>query len=498
MQLEPYIFKTPPYEHQERCFYASRDKEIYAILFEMGAGKSKVAVDTAAYLHSKGRIDAVVLIAPNGVHTKWLAEDFPLSMPDWNPWKGAAWEAGNKKAEQACEDLLKPGPELRILCMNVEAFSTKRGQEFAKRFLQATDSLMIVDESSRIKNPDAKRTISICKLGDYAKYRRILTGTPYSNSPFDIYAQFMFLDPSILGQSYYAFKAEYAEIIPKDDPFITTLMKKNNLKFAPQLVAKDKTTGKAKYRNLDKLKKLIEPYSMRVTKEECLDLPPKIYQTRYFKLPAPHRKAYDQLKAKSKVELTSGEKLTVMHKLTLMLRLQQVAGGFMPTDDRDLIHLYSDPKENPRIQCLMDTLEDVKEEEGGVIIWCRFIEEIKLLKRLLGDEAVEYYGDVSNADRVEAKRAFQAGEKKYFLANVATGGIGINLTKAATVIFYSNTFSYEDRKQAEDRAHRIGQIADKVNIIDLQAEDTCDGIIVRALRNKEDVANYMTDMEWVQ
>lgn len=491
MQPAPYIFKTKPYKHQEECFYLSRDKQVFAELFEMGAGKSKVLVDTAAYLHGNGRIDAVLLIAPNGVHTKWLAEDFPLSMPDWNPWKGAAWEAGNKKAEAACEALLSPGPQLRILCMNVEAFSTKRGAEFAKKFLQCTDSLMCVDESSRIKNPEAKRTINICKLGELAKYRRILTGTPYTNAPFDIYGQFMFLDPSILGQSFYSFKAEYAEIIPKTDPLITRLMQKNNLRFAPQLVAKDKD-GKPKYKNLDKLKALIAPHSMRVTKSECLDLPPKIYQTRYFKLPPAQRKAYDQLRAKAKVELASGDKLTVMHKLTLLLRLQQVAGGFMPTDDQRLIHLYSEPKENPRIQALMEVVDEVQEEPGGVLIWCRFVEEIKMIKEMLGDDAVMYYGDVNTDDRKEAIRAFQAGEKKYFISNTDTGGIGLNLTAATTEVFYSNTFSWEDRMQAEDRAHRIGQTGERVNIVDLQAEDTCDKIIITALHHKGQMAEYMT------
>lgn len=493
---QPYVYKSQPYAHQDKCFLMSRDREIFALLFEMGAGKSKPTVDTAAYLHSKGRIDAMLLIAPNGVHSKWLAEDFPFSWPDWAAYKGAVWEGGNKKSLERCEALFKPGPELRVLCMNVEAFSSKSGVEFAKRFLQATDCLMVVDESSRIKNPDAKRTEAICKLGDKAKYRRILTGTPISNSPFDLYAQFMFLDPSIMGQSFYAFKAEYAEILDKNDPFVQGLMRKNNLRFAPQMVAKDKDTGKPKYKNLDKLKRLIEPYSMRVTKEECLDLPPKIYQTRYFKLPPPHAKAYEQLRVKSKLEMTNGDKLTVMHKLTLMLRLQQVSSGFMPTDDQKLVHLYPDPKDNPRIQCLLDSLEDI--QEGGVIIWCRFIEEIKMIKSLLGNEAVVYYGAVSNDDRLEAKRAFQAGEKKYFIGNVATGGIGLNLTKAATVVYYSNTFSYEDRKQSEDRAHRIGQEAEAVNYIDIQAEQTCDQHIIRALRNKGDLADYMTDLEeWV-
>lgn len=490
----PYVFKSQPYKHQEEAFYLSRDMEAFGFLFEMGAGKSKPTVDTAAYLYSAGRIDAVLIVAPNGVHSKWLKEDFPLSFPDHIGYQGAIWEAGNKKAEKACEDLLGPGAHLRVLCMNVDTFSNKkgRGYELAKRFLQSTECLMAVDESSRIKNPDAKRTENICKLGELAKYRRILSGTYISNSPFDMYGQFMFLDPSILGQSYYSFKAQYAEIVPKDDPMITNLMRKNNLRFAPQIVAKDKVTGQAKYRNLDRLKQIIAPYCMRVTKEECLDLPDKVYQNRYFKLPIAHRKLYDQLRDKAKVEFESGEKTTVMHKLTLMLRLQQLTSGFIPLDNGDLKHLYDDPMENPRFAAMMELIEDL---EGSTIIWCRFVEELKIIQNLLGPEnCYMYYGDTPTADREAAKVGFQAGERKFFLSNVQTGGIGLNLTRAQNTIFFSNTFSYEDRKQAEDRAHRIGQ-KNNVNYFDMLADDTCDQGIVRALRNKANLADYMNDFK---
>lgn len=490
MTTIPYIFKSKPYKHQEKVFHVSRDRECYGLLFEMGTGKSKPIVDNAAYLFSCGRIDSVLLIAPNGVHSKWLKEDFPLSFPDHIEYRGAVWEAGNKKAEQSCEDLFKTGAFLRVLCMNVEAFISKRGVELAKRFLLATECMMVVDESSRIKNPDAKRTEAICKLGEKAKYRRILSGTYISNSPFDLYGQFMFLDPSILGQSFYSFKAQYAEILDKTDPLVTGLMRKNNLRFAPQIVAKDKVTGQAKYRNLDKLKQLIAPHCMRVEKKDCLDLPEKIYQNRYFKLPPAHRKLYEQLRDKAKLELQTGDKVTVMHKLTLLLRLQQLTSGFVPNDEGDLIHLYDDPKENPRFATLLELLDDL---EGSTIIWCRFVEEIEIVKRLLGEEnCYVYYGATSTADREEAKVGFQEKRRKYFLGNVQTGGIGLNLTAAQNVVYFSNTFSYEDRKQSEDRAHRIGQ-KDDVNYFDLLAEDTCDNMIVRALKTKANIADYMND-----
>lgn len=488
-QAHPYVFKSKPYPHQLECFELSRTKQAFAILFEMGAGKSKVVVDTAAYLYSLGRINAVLLIAPNGVHAKWLREDFPFSWPDWSEMKGAVWKAGDKQSLADCEALLKPGNQLRVLCMNVEGFSHKSGIEFAKRFLQSTDCLMVIDESSRIKNPDAIRTKNICKLGDLAKYKRILTGTPISNSPFDYYAQFMFLDPEIFGQSFYAFKAQYAEILDKNDPKVQGIMRKTGSRFAPMIVKQD-AAGKAVYRNLEKLKEIIAPHSMRVTKEECLDLPEKIYEKRFFQLESKQMKMYVQLRDKMKTELLD-DKVTVLHKMTLIMRLQQLANGYLPTDEGRLVQLFDDPKDNPRIKTLLDSLEDI---DGKVIIWCRFVEEIRQISQLLGPRCVTYYGGKSTSEREQALHDFMDGDPQYFVGNVATGGIGLNLTCASTVIYYSNTFSYEDRKQSEDRAHRIGQKSN-VLYIDIEAEGTVDEKIIKALSAKGDLADYMTDFK---
>lgn len=463
--------------------------ENFAVLFEQGCGKSKVIVDTAAYLFSYGRIDTVVIIAPNGVHRKWLNEDFPFSCPDYVPYVGAIWDSTNKVAKEECEALMSPSVTgLRVLCMNVEAFSHKTGLEFLKRFLNATEAMLVVDESSRIKNPDAIRTKNLCKLSDRAKYKRILTGTPVSNSPFDYYAQFMFLDPQIFGCSYYAFKAEYAELIEKDSQLMRAIMAKSKARFTPQIVSKD-DSGKPKYRNLDKLKEMIAPYSMRVTKDEVLpELPKKIYEKRFYELEPAHRKMYDQLVSKMKLELEDS-KVTILHKMTLYLRLQQLACGYITGDDGKTIQLYKEPTHNPRIKLLLETLEDT---DGQVIIWARFKEDIRQIAAVLGSDAVTYYGDTK--DREESLRAFRAGEKRFFVGNAVVGGIGLNLVNSACVIYYSNTFSYEDRKQSEDRCHRIGQEHDSVLYTDLEAVETVDTKIIGALHSKEDLAMYMADL----
>jgi SNF2 family DNA or RNA helicase len=482
-----YIFKSKPYAHQEKAFVLSREKAEYALLMEQGTGKSKVIVDTGVYLYGLGRINSILLIAPNGVHSKWKIEDFPFSIPDYVDYTCVVWHAGDKKSMEQCETLFNTGNTLRILCMNVETFSHQKGVALAKRFLQATEALMVVDESSRIKTPGASRTKNIIKLGKYAKYKRILSGTPVVNSPLDLYSQFTFLNEDIFGQSFYAFKNEYAEMIDPNSRLAMAIRSKTGSTRVPQVIAKD-ANGHAQYKNLDKLRDTVADYSFRVTKEECLDLPSKIYERRFFDLPKQHMEMYTQLATKARLEFNE-ETLTVLHKMTLVLRLQQLTSGYFPNDDGITVSMYPNPKENPRIACLLDTLEDI---EGSVIIWARFRHEIETLHKVLGDQSVTYYGGDSKDQRKSALDQFMLKQKKYLIGNAQSGGIGLNLTVATTVIYYSNDFSLENRLQSEDRAHRIGQ-NEHVLYIDIEAENTVDRGITESLRNKKNVADYMVD-----
>jgi SNF2 family DNA or RNA helicase len=225
---------------------------------------------------------------------------------------------------------------------------------------------------------------------------------------------------------------------------------------------------------------------MRVTKDEVLpELPKKIYEKRFYELEGAQRSRYDMLLDKMKLELQDNN-VTILHKMTLYLRLQQLICGYLTGDDGKTIQFYGRPLDNPRIQLLLETLEDI---DGQVIIWARFKEDIRQIADVLGDDAVTYYGDTK--DREENLRAFRAGEKRFFVGNAVVGGIGLNLVNSACVIYYSNTFSYEDRKQSEDRCHRIGQEHDSVLYIDLEAVDTVDTKIIGSLHAKEDLAMYM-------
>lgn len=481
-----YSYHVAPYEHQRKAFELSADQETYALLMEMGTGKSKVIVDTACYLYAKGRINSVLIIAPKGVHSKWVNHDFPLSVSPAVNWQKAIWRSGDAKSKIQCENLFEPGEQLRVLTMNFDVFSTPKspGVALAKRFLQSTDCLLVLDESTRIKNPTAARTKTLMKLGDLAKYKRILTGTPITNSVFDLYSQFAFLDHGIFGQSFISFKHTYAEILDDRDPLMMAI-KARGARFLPIIVAKD-AEGRPKYKNLDKLKKIIEPYSYRVTKSECLDLPPKVYELVEYELEPEQRRLYNSLKEKSRAELED-DTVTISHKMILLLRLQQVVSGYVPTDSGELKSLFATPDDNPRIKVLKEILEDI---DGQVIIWARFQEEIRQLEQAFLGDCVTYYGETKN--REHALELFMTGQVRYFIGNAATGGIGLNLTNASTVIYYSNDFSLENRLQSEDRAHRIGQ-HNSVVYFDIQATETVDQHVVSALRSKKTLSEMVID-----
>ena len=355
--------------------------------------------------------------------------------------------------------------------MNVEAFSTSKGLDFARSFLNifVGRALIGIDESTTIKNPTAKRTKNILKIGDLAKYRRILTGSPVTKSPLDLFSQCEFLDPYHLGHaSYYSFRARYANMV-----------KRNFGGRQVQLVVS--------YRRLDELADILDKFSYRVLKEDCLDLPEKVFTKRLVELTPEQDKAYKQMKQMALAMLDNGEVMTTVNVMTQLMRLHQITCGHFKADDGTTTAL-----KNNRMDALLQLLE---ETDGKVIIWANYREDIKnivaALKKAYGDAStVEYHGGVDSTLRQEHIAQFQQknGPTRYFVGNAQTGGYGITLTAANTVIYYSNSYDLEKRLQSEDRAHRIGQTG-SVTYVDLIAENTVDDKIVKSLRNKINIAN---------
>ena len=470
--IDTYRYKTKPYAHQLKALKKSWAQKNYALFMEMGTGKSKVLVDNIAMLYDNGAIRGALIVAPKGVYKNWDQIEFPVHLPDHVEHTKVLWEANITKKKQTELDTLFDGKEeLKILIMNVEAFSTSKGLDFAHSFLNIFlgRALIGIDESTTIKSPTAKRTKNILTIGELAKYRRILTGSPVTKSPLDLYSQCEFLDPWLLGHnSYYSFRARYANMV-----------KRNFGGRSVQLVTS--------YRRLDELGDKLDDFSYRVLKEDCLDLPEKVFTKRIVELSKEQKEIYAQLKETALAFTEDGKVMSTVNVMTQLMRLHQVTCGTFKADDGTVKHLP-----NNRIQALMDCLE---ETDGKVIIWATYREDIKKivesLKKAYGEAStVEYHGGVDATLRQEHIAQFQQekGPTRYFVGNAQTGGYGITLTAANTVIYFSNSYDLEKRLQSEDRAHRIGQTG-SVTYVDLIAENTIDERIVKALRTKVNIAN---------
>jgi SNF2 family DNA or RNA helicase len=475
-----YKFKTKPYAHQLSALEKSWDKEEYAYFMEMGTGKSKVLVDNMAMLYDTGKINGALIIAPKGVYRNWYSGEIPNHLASHIDHKTILWTAATSKTkDKEYQQLFKVDYDLHILVMNVEAFSTKKGLEFATKFLRCHNTLMTVDESTTIKTPTAKRTKSILLLGKLAKYKRILTGSPVTKSPLDLYTQCEFLNEELLGfTSYYTFRNRYA------------VMK--NANFGGRRV---QLVGG--YQRLDELSRLLKPFSDRVLKENCLDLPAKTYIERQVELTEEQTKAYSTMKTAA-LALLKGKMATAPHVLTQLMRLHQITCGHLKNDDDTITEI-----KNNRITSLIELLEEV---EGKVIIWANYVYDIKQIvsaisKKYGEDSIVQYYGAVAADVRQENIEKFQDPDSpaRFFVGNPQTGGYGITLTAANNVVYYSNGYDLEKRLQSEDRAHRIGQ-KKAVTYVDLIAPKTVDEKIRKALRKKINIATEVMGedlREWI-
>jgi len=436
---------------------------------EMGTGKSKVLVDNIAMLYDKGKINAALVIAPKGVYRNWERQEIPVHMPEHVVYQIVTWSPSNtKKQQQENAKLFKHGEELVIFLMNIEAFSTKKGLVIAEKFLLSHSALMAIDESTTIKSPTASRTKSVLNLRRYAKYRRILTGSPVTKSPLDLYTQCYFLDPLYLDfSSYYTFRNRYALMVERRSGGHTYKL----------------VTG---YTRLDELNNKLDKFSYRVLKEDCLDLPDKVYMKRNVPLTPEQIKAYESMK-KNAIAVLQNSQTTAASALAQMVRLHQITCGHLMTDAGEVKYL-----KNNRVNELLNILEEI---DGKVIIWAIYRHDIKEITKLIGErygeQSVEsYFGDTPDSERQNIVTRFQDrnDDLRFFVGNPKTGGYGLTLTASHTVVYYSNSYDLETRLQSEDRAHRISQTK-KVTYIDLMSEGTVDEFIIKNLRGKINLAN---------
>ena len=477
--MQGYNYKTIPYDHQRVVLEDSWSAKYYALFMEMGTGKTKVAIDTMAALYEAGKLKAALVIAPKGVYDNWVKGEIPIHLPKRIPRKVMRWVPSNsKKYDTELKDFIVDFDStfLKVFVMNIEAFSSTRGTEAALAYLhQNQDNIVIVDESTTIKNRKAARTKNIIALQERAKYRRILTGSPITKSPMDLFSQCNFLAEKALGfNSYFAFQARYANVQKR-------MMGHRSFQ---QIVG---------YRRLDELSEKLDRFSSRVLKVDCLDLPPKVYIRREVSLTPEQVKLYVQMKKLALAKMECGELVTTASVLTQIMRLQQICCGHLQPDDGEIQIVKSN-----RLNELLDLTEEF---QGKAIIWATYTHDIQqvayALRDRFGPESVAtYYGATPQDERQEIVEQFQDPNSplRFFVGQPKTGGYGITLTEATTVIYYSNSYDLEIRLQSEDRAHRIGQ-KNKVTYIDLVSPGTIDEKILEALRNKIDIAGKVLGEE---
>jgi SNF2 family DNA or RNA helicase len=466
---------------------------------DQGTGKTKVAIDDAAHNYREDRIDAMLVIAPNSVKTNWvmwechkefdddmdaieahMPHDVPVTKGVWISGPDAAEKAEWKNFEKEISRLAseRTRNSLVVLTVNIDALNVARCFEFLQVFVSAFRTMIVVDESTRIKNRSSKRTKAVMKLRSSCPLARILSGTPVSKRPLDSFAQFNFLDEDVLGfGNFYSFRNHYAVMGGFKDKQVLS------------------------YKNLDELADSIASCSYRITKEECLDLPPKVYNQRRVKLSAPQAKAYAQMVKDLYVEWKD-DRIEAPIVLSQILRLQEIIGGYLPIiENGERVGTYEliEPKSNPKFVDVLEQLDEVGDSQ--VIIWCRFTAEIEGIHKLLvekGYTAEKFHGPTSTRERLSIRKNFSRGVFKILVAMASAGGIGIDEFKAACYeIYVSNDYDTEKRVQSEDRAHRIGsEIHDAIFITDVVVPNTIDTKIIRTIRNDLTIAAQIMRDGW--
>lgn len=539
----------PLFRHQQELLDQTWELPAWAIFFQTGCGKTAPTIHTAARLYQTDRIDGVIVVAPNMVHRNWITDEIPKHSPV--NWRGLDWHSSRAKAQDRALSRLLETPKgiLSWLAVTYDGLITPRGRQAVLDFIGRFPRVMLVaDEGSRIKNPEARRTKKVAALRKLSAYVRLLNGTPTTQAPTEIYAQMKLLDDMYWVRhgigSFTAFKSRFcvfkkiviggeddreanelkgtqkrAPIVPHDaDPEGVAVYEQldlgdiledaRSIKRSPaqnRTAETQATTGRTieivvGYRELDKLHGMIQPLSTRLTKEQAgLDLPPKLYQRLVFDLAPEQRRVYDQLRKEYMVELDNGVLITAALAMVRVLRLQQVACGYLPNPDDPEGEPILVPKgENPRLAAFMDWLEDVGAQQA--IVWCRFTRDVDLIIRELGPpRCVRYDGKVNEKEKAGALDLFRSGKRQLCVAKAASMGMGHTLVNSSISFYYSNTFSLLERLQSEDRQHRPGQ-HNPVTYFDLVADGTVDLKILQSLREDNEIASRVVGdayREWL-
>jgi SNF2 family DNA or RNA helicase len=465
--------KIKLWKHQRDGVHQALKQRDFALFYEMGCGKSATTINILRqHYASNNRIMRTLILGPIVIMENWRREFMAHS----NVGPYVQILKGSEKARIKTFNFYKDTKPAPIFITNYEALNMK---ELLQELLNWRPEILVCDESQRLKNPTAKRSKYAAMLSDVTKHNYILSGTPILNSAMDIFAQYRVLDRGeTFGRNFRLFQAKY--------------FYDENAGMPPQKHFPKWSTREGV---LEEFNRLIYNKAMRVTKDECLDLPPLVRTIIPVELGAEQRRVYEEMKKEFIAYLNTGEAVVAQVAITKALRLQQIVSGYVKTEEGEEVQL----KENPRLDALQDILEDRAAAEK-IIIWACFHENYEQLAgvcRKLGLDFVELHGGVPSKMRQHHIDRFQTDPAcRIMIANAGAGGVGINLTAASSMIFYSRTFSLEHDLQAEARNHRGGsEIHKKITRIDLLAEGTIDQLVLEALQSKMDLSSKIIDLK---
>jgi SNF2 family DNA or RNA helicase len=485
-----YQFKRQPRKHQREALDKGYGKKAFALFMDMQTGKSKTAIDMAAAHRMEGHIQAVLIITKKTLRLNWLNA---LNDDCTIPFLAHLPDTGTT-GEKAFKRFLGTKHDFKIMIIGWESLSVGRAAGMCEEFLLSHHpTAIIADETNYITGHKAARTETTIKFGRMAEYRYALTGTPATEGPMNLFTQFEYLDPEIIGiGDFYAYRNRYATMggyIPKEGP------------------ARGKPVQIVGYQNIDELMELIAPNSFQVMKSDAYDLPPKRYQLRTVQMTKEQKDAYAKVKKDGIIAMGgSDEVYTIQNTLEVALRLHQIAGGYSVTAREE--HGF-DAKGNPRVKMaydpitvvppdlnpklieLVSVVEEAKGKQG--LVWAVYMPEIRAIVKIMrgmGLRIGELHGGVPEADRQPMVDAFKRGELDWIVGNASTGGMGYSMHTAEVSIFYNNTFKLRDRLQAEDRCWGDGQTRPGI-WVDIVAEKTVDVTVSKALAQKLDLHEYI-------
>jgi len=461
--IEPakaYKPKTVAYAHQDEALKRALPSPNFGLFMEQGTGKTKVAIDLAGIRFMSGQITGLLVVSPKGVHRQWVESQ--LKIHCGVPYNANFWPFKNKGTVPPA---LRNRDKLAVMTINIDAIKTPAGAEMCESFIatHAGRVMMVMDESHLIKNKSSARWKYAYIIGRKASHRLIMTGTPIAKDLSDEWSQLYWLDEKILGIRYLtSFRNEYCIMGGFEGREVLA------------------------HKNVDRFREKVAPHTYRVTKEE-IGILPKAYDFWRFDLNSEQKRMIREIKADLLTQIKSGEIVNAANAAVRMMRIQQIANGFVVDENGKMIDLFEGQVNNPRLIALKEYLES---KQGKVVIWCRFIRDIEIVTSMLGDSCVAYYGATKDDERAKAVQAFMNPDgPRFFVSNPSTGGTGLNLQGSCQLaVYYSNSENSIERWQSEDRIHRIGTLG-AVVYTDIIAKGSTDTRILSNLRKKKQISN---------